>query len=238
MDRRSFLKALVGLGAAIALPAHATEAQVDVVWHRLAERPFLFAVNSFGTIVEPESAAPTLNSDVYESISTRWIDTPESVVRAVQEYAELESHFAELATDELFEAQDRLECNEGVSLAERVALERTVALLQRPDHDWPGWVQAMGQAGLPRFVAAIERWLDEPVNWRMTEFWPSDWSSQGKALQFFQQVDDDTLDAIGVVIVEGQHPGSTYYAAELRSPVYKANTAAEALGLPFRFSIS
>ena len=36
-------------------------------------------------------------------------------------------------------------------------------------------------------------------------------------------------------MVEGEHPGSTYYAAELRKPVHEANATAEDLGLPFRF---
>ena len=45
----------------------------------------------------------------------------------------------------------------------------------------------------------------------------------------------DILDLLGIVVVEGEHPGSTYYAAELRQPIEAANAAAEALGLPFRF---
>ena len=37
------------------------------------------------------------------------------------------------------------------------------------------------------------------------------------------------------VIVEGEHPGSTYYAAELRGDIDVANRAAEAAGLRVRF---
>lgn len=40
---------------------------------------------------------------------------------------------------------------------------------------------------------------------------------------------------LGIKIVEGEHPGSTYYAAELRVPVEDANEAAARLELPFRF---
>jgi hypothetical protein len=36
-------------------------------------------------------------------------------------------------------------------------------------------------------------------------------------------MDDDDLDAISVVIVEGEHPGSTYYAAELEVELDIAN---------------
>jgi hypothetical protein len=43
------------------------------------------------------------------------------------------------------------------------------------------------------------------------------------------------LDALGVVIIEGEHPGSTYYAAELVRDIDDANRAAKAAGLPVRF---
>lgn len=73
------------------------------------------------------------------------------------------------------------------------------------------------------------------MNWGPIDFWPRGWSSQGKALPFIQQLDGDIVDALGVVIVEGEHPGSSYYAAELRMPIADANEATELLGLPFRF---
>ncbi len=73
------------------------------------------------------------------------------------------------------------------------------------------------------------------MNWNATEYWPRDWSGQGAAMQFFESMDDEMLDALGVVIVEGEHPGPSYYAAELRQPMADANAMAEALDLPFRF---
>ncbi len=45
----------------------------------------------------------------------------------------------------------------------------------------------------------------------------------------------ELLDALGVLIVEGEHPGSSYYAAELRNDIEEANGVAQSLGLPFRF---
>jgi len=43
------------------------------------------------------------------------------------------------------------------------------------------------------------------------------------------------LEELGIVIVEGCHPGSTYYAAELRNDVDNANITARKLGLKYRF---
>jgi hypothetical protein len=46
----------------------------------------------------------------------------------------------------------------------------------------------------------------------------------------------DICEELGVVIVEGDRPGSTYFAAELRQSIPDANRAAARLGLPFRFA--
>lgn len=45
----------------------------------------------------------------------------------------------------------------------------------------------------------------------------------------------DELDVLQVEVVEGEHPGSTYYAAELVGNIDDANRAAEVEGIPVRF---
>jgi hypothetical protein len=54
-------------------------------------------------------------------------------------------------------------------------------------------------------------------------------------MEFFESLPFETLAALGVVIVEGDHPGSTYVGAELRQPIEEANEVAADLGMPFRF---
>lgn len=44
------------------------------------------------------------------------------------------------------------------------------------------------------------------------------------------------LKALGVVIVDGEYPGSTYSAAQLRKSVTEANDVAQLLELEIRFS--
>lgn len=44
------------------------------------------------------------------------------------------------------------------------------------------------------------------------------------------------LDALGVVIVNGRYPGSTYSEAQLRKSVPEANEVAQLLKLAIRFS--
>jgi hypothetical protein len=58
----------------------------------------------------------------------------------------------------------------------------------------------------------------------------------GEAREFFLcGCSASGLDALGVVLVDGDHPGSSYYAAELRKDIAAANTAAERLNLSYRF---
>ena len=60
-------------------------------------------------------------------------------------------------------------------------------------------------------------------------------SSAALAKKYFERFDYKTLDGIGVQIVEGDHPGSIYYAAVLRQDVDYVNNIARSLGLKFRF---
>ena len=64
---------------------------------------------------------------------------------------------------------------------------------------------------------------------------PDPKSSQEEALIFFRNMDAASKNILGVDIVEGDHPGSTYYAAELKSEINKANCDAIAADIPIRF---
>jgi len=88
-------------------------------------------------------------------------------------------------------------------------------------------VRDAGIDGLRRFHARVEAWLEEPVDWDELEWFPRDFGGQGRALSFFQGMAADVADELGVVVIEGDHPGSTYFAAELRNAIEHANAAAE-----------
>lgn len=256
IDRRGFLTALAALGASIVLPAKATEAEVNAEWQRLLREPWYFEVDKYGTLVEEGVAGPQTRADVFEDVYLAGIKTVDDLVDQVECCPPLADHFRSLAADELDEIQNRVEEDDDVlgeideeddpeeqermrgglmPPAERAALERLAAVLDDPDDGWKAWVRAEGAEGLPRYTKIIKGWLAEPVNPREQEFFPSDWNAQGKALTFFQSTAAEVADELGVVIVEGEHPGSTYFAAELRGSVAEANAVAARLELPFRF---
>ena len=234
IDRRQFLFGLIGLGAAIVLPQDATPSQVDQAWNKLLADPWYFEVNESGTIVEPGDQGPETRSDVYD-ISSAMLKTPEDLIDEVDQYDELRGHFQSMASDELDEVRLALDDDEQLSAAQRLRLTNLETALLDEDDGWRDWILIEGKDGLPRFKEAIDTWLDEDVDWSQMEFWPRGWSAQGRALSFFQEMDTETTDALGVVIIEGEHPGSTYYAAELRNDIADANATAAKLSLPFRF---
>ena len=251
INRREFLTALAGLGAAIVLPINPTVADIDAVWERLLKDPWYFDVNSSGTIVEHGVDEPKINADVYD-LSTGWITDPKDLISEVEQREELRSHFESLYEDHVSEQccmlEDRVSemeserDDENVSAARELALNGQIAALKAQidaleggARDWTDWVTSQGKAGLQQFKDAIESWLQESVSWDAMEWWDDTWSGQGRALVFFQQMDHSLVEELGVRIVEGEHPGSTYYAAELRVSIEDANEAAAELKLPFRF---
>jgi hypothetical protein len=54
-------------------------------------------------------------------------------------------------------------------------------------------------------------------------------------LNFFRNLDLDSISGINIEIIEGEHPGSTYYAAELTMDPEDANAIAESEAIPLRF---
>jgi hypothetical protein len=185
-------------------------------------------------LTNPGRTSPRSRADIYD-IDLVWITTIDCLITEVDQLDELRGHFVGLATDKMNEVQDQLDGDEPLTVAQRRRLKRLEKVLEDPDEGWQDWLRIEGAGVLDRFKREIETWLAEDVDWSQMEFWPSGWSGQGRAKSFFENLDSDTLDALGVEIVEGEHPGSTYYAAELRNGIDKANETAGKLGLPFRF---
>jgi hypothetical protein len=237
ITRRGFLAGLLAVGATIALPvpvAQATPAQVDEAWKKLLKDPWYFEINEFGTILEQGGKEPEIRSDLFD-VDLGSGPTPQSLVDEVDACYPLTSHFEQLAVAELEDVQSILEDSDDLTRAERKRLQHLAAVLGEDGDGWPEWVLLEGEAGLPRFVEEVRQWLAEPYDGNDVEWLPRKWGAQGQAMAFFESLPRKTLKALGVVIIEGEHPGSSYYAAEPRQPIEDANEMAAALELPFRF---
>ena len=87
-----------------------------------------------------------------------------------------------------------------------------------------------------KIVEKIREWFSEEPDWAFEQdYLPETETGQGAALEFFRDMDSESRELLCVKVIEGEFPGSTYYAAELRCEIEKANAAAEKAVLPVRF---
>jgi len=236
LNRRNFLAGLIAVGATITLPvafADATPAQVNTAWKQLLKSPWYFDVNESDTITDSSRTEPTIRSDVF-FVNTGDCCTVDSLISDIEDCYPLTSHFRQLALTELGDVQDLLE-NDDLDGAERARLVKLVAALEDEDEGWAEWIRLEGVAGLSRLKDEAQTWLESDIEWGDYEWFPKYTGAQGHAMEFFESLPFETLKAIGVVIVEGDHPGSTYYAAELSTSIELANVRVAELELPFRF---
>jgi hypothetical protein len=98
------------------------------------------------------------------------------------------------------------------------------------------WLESLSPNDFDDVVMSVTDWLYAEPNW-ITEYEYFDsWAdSQRAALNFFRDIDLESLAGINVVIVEGEHLGSTYYAAELVIHPDEANAIALHEGILLRF---
>jgi hypothetical protein len=226
----------------------------QVMSERDVSDPWFFEVDEQGMIVVPDVKLPQIKADIYELIVVRWLDDIDSLIGEIDQYEELRMHFQRLFVmhaeerRRLLEAQiNELEVQRGGALKgsdEATALTKRLSKVRRelkrlrscdPEECWKPWIRDTGPAGLPDFTREIEEWLKSPIDWCASEMWPEGWSGQGQALKYFRSEDGSILEQLDVVLVEGEHPGSTYHAAELRGSIEAANSVASKLALPFRF---
>lgn len=232
LNRRQILLSLVGVGAAIAVTHETSATEINAVWKKLQLDPWYFEVHDCGMIVEAGRQEPKINRDVYR-IEERHLETPYDLVRAVEGNEEICSRLRWLAEDEREEAAQRLTQGD-VGWSEKRRLQALIKDLENDD-GWKYWVRLPDGEGFAAMRQLVSEFLNEPVDWMNSERWPTGWCAQGTAYLFFWRLDHAVRDKLGVAIVEGDHPGSSYKAAELRNSIASANETAEQLRLPFRF---
>jgi len=236
VSRRQSLAERISVGEGVSLLApiaQTTTSQVNTASKQMLEDPWYFEVDEFDTIVDPSIEEPKIRREVFE-IDTSSRCTVESLISDIEGCVPLTTYFQQLTADELDKIQTSLK-GSNLSSIDRKSLTKIADALGDQEDGWSAWIRLEGAAGLTRFKAAAQKWLDSPIEWDDYEWFPKYATSQGSAMKFFESLPTDTLAALGVVIIEGDHPGSTYYAAELKTTIEAANSAAAFLELPFRF---
>ena len=114
---------------------------------------------------------------------------------------------------------------------------RAEGLPAEPSRGIDRWIERLSPAEGADLLAGAQAWLRAKPDWAQEDdYIPRSATGQGAALEFFEDWDAEDLAALGIEIVEGDHPGSTYYAAELHHTPEAANRVADQRGLPVHFT--
>lgn len=219
MDRRSFLKIIASIGASIALPvdlATASQAEIDTAWTEATDRWHLFEVGEYNTLSYANFVEPTTRYDAYGFYSRN--DVPEWML---ENFRALYNPIQDLYREHLQDRHPDLEDDE---------------IEARVEDDWLTWCRRAKGKNREQIDQVIDNWLsDAPDECQEWEYYYKTGNAQGAAYDHFLREDPDLMDALGIVVIEGDHPGSTYYAAELNIAVEDANCIAAANGWSIRF---
>ena len=219
MDRRTFLKALASFGASIALPldlATASDAEIDAAWTEAASTWDLFEVSDYQTLSYANFEQPTTRYEAYGFSDASDVDSPM-----------LESHYDLYDPIQALYREHLLE--EGPALDEAVLDERV-------EDEWLEWCQQASGTDRTNIHWIIDDWLSEaPDPCQEWESYYKTGDAQGAAYDHFLREDPELMDALGIVVIEGDCPGSSYYAAELHTDVEEANRIAAERGWTIRF---
>ena len=200
-----------------------------------------FNVNSSGTLSLSNFTELETRYEFYDSVSGSWSQSPGDLAEAMNECPPLAWAVHSIYSKIREEIQFDFDATSGQSviLAKRFnALKaRLNAMPEEPEEGAESWLLTLTNSEFEdHLVPEIEKWFNSPPNWNWEDdYLPKNSTSQGAALEFFQRMEGDDLDVIGVIMVEGEHPGSTYYAAELEIDLETANKAAIKAGIPVRF---
>ena len=225
MKRREFLKSLVAIGWSTTLPgvslADAPEAVIDQVWSEAITNPMVFYVKPWGTISFG-------NDDDYPRSRRSLFD-----LAPVANREDLFSLNDEISTFEWFLENEWLERSEVED--EEGDDGEDCGLRAASFADWQSWLEAAPDEVIEEVVDHANAWQEEfpdETDWEIANL--RGYTGQGSALTYFRD-DFEFNELFNIVIVEGDHPGSSYYAAELHMDVDDANQVALEEGIPVRF---
>jgi len=220
MNRREFLQSLAAMGAALIIPkealAAATPAEIEQVWQAAVAEPELFWVRACGAIAtSPGWDYPYCRGELF-GIDIQLAEvTREELLQLYKEDGHIQSQLEwqyECAVDEEFIDEDAI-----------------------PDIET--WIAKSDEDDFDQITYDLKKWLYDdgldPEDYEYCDLHGR--SNRGEALSFFEQ-ERDIAELFGIELVYGDHPGSSYYAAELRMDLDEANALAEDKGLPFRFA--
>ena len=198
-------------------------------------------VSADGTLRMANYAEAKSRADFYWDVADIWSGSPEELMEAMEQCQPLAWAVQSIYSDLRDELEARLNDAQVVSSGQGLHLANLKAQLEalpeEPEEGASAWLLNLTSTQFKDvLVTEIEKWFGQPPNWSFEDdYLPESGTAQGAALELFREMESDALAALGVEVIEGEPPGSTYYAAQLIGGIEEANRAAEAVGIPVRF---
>jgi len=220
MNRREFLKTMLALGVSIAVPFPlnadaATEQEIDAAWSSFKDSPITFEVQDYGTVWLQGVGIPSTRRECL-GID----DSPGPDLDSIAEFMDEDWRIESLVATAFLEVSGSEEED-----PESVSQEEVMDWLDLHPED------------ISYVSDRITEWLDsedlDDFDYENAEL--RGYTPQGAALSYWRDYPDIDPSDLGIVIVEGECPGSSYFAAELRMPIDEANRVAQEKGVPIRF---
>ncbi len=200
-----------------------------------------FEVDSSGTLTMVGVAQPRSRAEAYEDVADSCMNSPEDLADAMDDCEPLAWAVHSIYDDVRNGLEKDLASEESKRYRRSNRLKalrrRIKSLPAEPEEGAPGWLLGLSTVEFAALVVPkIEEWFRSPPDWTFEDdYLPESTTSQGAALAYFSDQDASVLETLGIQIVEGECPGSSYYAAELTKDVAVANLAAEKAGVRVRF---
>ena len=200
-----------------------------------------FEVNDAGTLRIADFEKAESRADFYEGVDSQWDRSPAKLADAMDECQPLAWKVQSLYSEYRDKIQYEIKIAPDENKYNNEQLDRLhaelIALPEEPEEGARPWLQKASEDYFrSNIVGKIQPWFSEPPNWVWEDdYLPEHATSQGAALEYFRSMDCESREPLGVEVIEGEHPGSTYYAAELRTGIEEANAVAEAAGMLVRF---
>lgn len=200
-----------------------------------------FEVDSGGTLSMLGHYQPETRAEFYEEVADYWSGSPQELADAMDECQPLAwavhsiySDFRDELSSDLQEAQ---KAGAGHKKRRAALQARLSTMPEEPEDGVEAWLLPMTSREFEEWVSPeIEKWFESPPDWAFEDdYLPESGTAQGAALAFFRAMEGDSLDLLGVQIVEGDRPGSSYFAAELVQEINITNSVAIEHHIPVRF---
>lgn len=235
VDRRTFLGAMAALGLA-AITKQASSAEVDDIWAARCETPYLFFVDDDRIIRdddEEQNDEPS-RAELFR-IDDADLKTVRDLVVAAQGCNALSTMLDQWAATQAAAIKGAAK-RAGVNSQERShLLELAEAAAEGCDATGVDWLESQGEALAAQALPMVVEWLRGKADGDDVQRIAPREGPAGYGLDFFSRLDVVLLNAMGVELVHGDHPGSSFNAARLRHSPTAANEVAVAMGIPIRF---